>query len=194
MTRDEKIAKAKRLRELGLSYEEVGRRLGVTGGCVQKWLKPEAAKRWAANDRTPERNARKRAWENDHDRPLCACGNRMGVGAHRKGYFRCKECRRAADAERTAIRGREIVAMWAAGMTMREIQARYGWTKGHLAQQLHRLRAKGFDLPKRPPGGLRLQHAQQAQHNQDQDHEQEDEQDLRHRDHAEAVGNLEKGL
>jgi hypothetical protein len=40
----------------------------------------------------------------------------------------------------------------------------------------------------------RLQHAQQAQHNQDQDHEQENEQDLRHRDHAEAVGNLEKGL
>ena len=40
MTRDQKIATARRLHERGLSHAEIAERFGVAKGTVQKWLAP----------------------------------------------------------------------------------------------------------------------------------------------------------
>lgn len=49
--KQELINEGHRLRSDGLSYNEIARRLGVSGSCVQRWLKPESAERHNARAR-----------------------------------------------------------------------------------------------------------------------------------------------
>jgi ribosomal protein S27E len=54
-------------------------------------------------------------------------------------------------------RAEQIVAWWAAGFTLAEIGMCFGWSKGHMSNEMYRLRAKGYDLPyrRRPRRTLR---------------------------------------
>jgi transposase len=63
MTRDQKVAEAKRLREGGLSYSVVGQRLGVSPATAWKWLNPDAARAMGRRSNAQQGPA-KRAWEN----------------------------------------------------------------------------------------------------------------------------------
>lgn len=155
MTREEKIAKARELRAEGLTYDQIGERLGVTGGCVQKWLKPEWAKKVARRSNA-KRNAAKRSHE-QKTRAVCACGNPMGVGSGYPGrqVARCQECRHLAEHEAVDERAQRIVGWWAEGETMKQIASRLDWSIGHLSMDMDRLRARGYDLPYRCKPGKR---------------------------------------
>lgn len=103
----------------------------------------------------------------------CMRGHLFDVGNTRitkEGTRACRHCDRdrarqlrgakgaAARDALAAIRDarhREVQALWHAGLTRHEIAARMGTTEPTVKRCLDRLRAKGYDLPKRPPGGQR---------------------------------------
>jgi transposase len=155
--REEKIAKARELRERGLSYRHIGERLGVTNSCVAKWLNPERTREWnRRSEAKPERKAAKRAHEKQ-SRAMCACGNPMGQGSGYPGYRynQCDECRVLEERERVDERAQRIVAWWAEGETLKQIASRLGWTVGHLSQEFDRLRGRGYELPYRRKSGTK---------------------------------------
>lgn len=102
-------------------------------------------------------NCRKRFWENTKYRHKCACGTVIY-----KRYDRCDECYRQAVAESHRERDEQIVAWWTEGLSMREICLRLGWTKGHLGQEIDRLRSRGFDLPYRYARGKKFPRCQKV--------------------------------
>jgi DNA-binding CsgD family transcriptional regulator len=158
MTRDEKIAEAQRLRARGLTYREIGAQLGVTKGCLAKWLHPDRARAWNQHD-NDRRSVAKRAWENAHDRGQCPCGAVMGVGARRHGYKVCRDCcAEMAHVER-AWRMQPVYEMWHAGLSLREIAAQLGMAPGTVSFHVSTMRSEGWDMPHRynvTPDGRRL--------------------------------------
>jgi transposase len=130
MTRDQKIAKARELREEGLSYEKIKAELGVGGSTLNEWLNADVK----ANRVSRRMSA------------VCSCGNAMTP----ESTF-CRGCR-SEDAEQ---RRRQIEAWWAEGLAMPGIADRLGVTVGCLARDIDELRAKGYNLPYRYKSGKR---------------------------------------
>jgi hypothetical protein len=97
--------------------------------------------------------ARKRAWENEHDRPVCACGRAMGVGVHRRGARTCGECAREIKAVGAAMRRERIYEAWHRGATLREIADLMGSTQGSIGVTVARMRETGWDMPYRRQRG-----------------------------------------
>jgi biotin operon repressor/ribosomal protein S14 len=153
VTRAEKIAEAHRLRKRGWTYQRIGDRFGVSHAAVWKWLHPELVVELNRRD-DPDRTRRRR-WEGSgKGRGTCdRCGGPKGIGCYR--YSLCRQCYADQNAERVHERGLRIVQWWAEGQTRAEIAAQLGWGTNHLSVELDRLRKAGYDLPKRPPGGLR---------------------------------------
>lgn len=161
MTRDEKVAKARELRDEGLSQSEIARRVGVTPSAVFKWLNPDRAREYARRDRArPGRQESKNAWLRERDRSpegrsICeTCGGLCGIASRKHGYRECMACKRL----RRKTRGHEIERLWAEGRTLREIRERFGWSAGRIAMEMDWLRKNGFDLPYRyaVKGGKRV--------------------------------------
>lgn len=130
-------AEAKRLRAEGLVYREIGERLGKS--------------QWTVRDAVTKANARrrayKRAWHREHYRGTC---ERCGGPAGRRDRERlCRSCDLERRAESVHLRAVLIVAWWAGGLTGREIGERLGWSGRDVGAEMHRLRAKGYDLPLR---------------------------------------------
>ena len=167
MTRDEKIAEARRLRAEGLTLQAIGERLGVSHATVWKWLNPERHREHVLKQEArPERKAAKRAWENEHDRGECPCGATLGVGARRHGIKVCRDCFDEMRAVGTAMRRERIAEMWARGLKQREIAAEIGTTRPTISVEMSRMRAAGWDLPLRrnwtPDGYERARNARRA--------------------------------
>jgi DNA-binding CsgD family transcriptional regulator len=130
-------AEAKRLRAEGLMLKEIAERLG----------RPRSTVHAAVTDINARRRAYKRSWDRENYRGTCErCG---GLTAHRHRGRLCRACEDQRRAEPVHARAERIVAWWAEGLTLAEIGARLGWSKGHLSMEMHRLRAKGYDLPYR---------------------------------------------
>jgi hypothetical protein len=96
--------------------------------------------------------------------PCVDCGARTVYGAEtaRVPEPRCRACYRQrvelglrADMVRAQVQRKRIEQLWSEGRETREIAADLGWSPGHVSMELHRMRGKGYDLPRRPPGGLR---------------------------------------
>jgi hypothetical protein len=102
------------------------------------------ARRWKANNREHNR-ARDRAYYAREDkRGTCqTCGNSMGIGIDRDGI--CQSCRNKAK----LVVWADLERRWAAGHTIKQITADLGWTKGHLAVEMARMRDAGRNLPYR---------------------------------------------
>lgn len=152
LTREQKIAKARKLQAQGLSLREIARRMGYKSRSpVHRLLNPEVVReqtRRANIKRAPA----KRAWERQQDRPACpSCGGPRGIGSRRKSPGLCRKCRIEKESERVLQRAGWIVVWWAQGLTVAEIAREIGWSPGHTAQEIHRLRGEGFDLPYRQP-------------------------------------------
>ncbi len=149
MTRDEKVAEAKRLRVEGLSLRHIGERLGTPVTTVYRWTDPDGAARerarslaWKAENR--ERViAYDRSYGREHRGRCINCGDLMGIGVAHDGL--CKPCVRAATHERRM----QVCEWWAEGLSCREICARLGWSLGHLTHEMSRMRRAGYDLPYR---------------------------------------------
>lgn len=154
--RGEWHAEARRLAAQGMRPAQIALALDRSPSAVSKALNPERAREyWMRENNKPGRNAQKRAIDNAHRSACINCGGLLAPASEWRGYKRCKDChlihQRAAHRERDL----QIVAWWAEGLTMREICARLGWSKGHLSCEIHRLRARGYSLPhRRSPEGL----------------------------------------
>lgn len=117
-------AEAKRLRAEGLTYREIGERLGKPLSTVTSAV----------------------YWQREHYRGECiGCGGPTS----RPGVPRCWSCWAAAQHERIEPRTQQIVAWWAEGLSLREIGERLGWTRVRVSEEVRRLREKGYSLPYR---------------------------------------------
>ncbi len=128
-------AEAKRLRAEGLMLKEITERLG----------RPRSTVHAAVTEENVRRRAYKRVWDREHYRGTCErCGGLTGK-RHRERL--CRPCWVEQEREPVHARAERIVAWWAEGLALAEIRERLGWSKGHLSMEMHRLRAKGYDLP-----------------------------------------------
>ena len=130
-------AEAKRLRAEGLMLKEIAERLG----------KPRSTVHAAVTGDNARRRAAKQAWEDEHYRGTCErCGGR--TPKRNQGRI-CWPCELERRAEPVHARAERIVAWWAEGLTGSQIAGLLGWSVRHLRSEIHRLRAKGYDLPYR---------------------------------------------
>lgn len=156
MTREQKIAKAQAMREDGHVLREIADVCGVSDSAVWHWLNPERSAKLRAKDNSrPGRREREREQALQKRAHCSTCGSPLGVWSSRRGSTRCYPCYSAEELARTAERGHHIEGWWAEGLTLKEIADRLDWTVNHLFQEVHRLRAKGFDLPYRYTEGKR---------------------------------------
>lgn len=91
-----------------------------------------------------KRAAAKRAWENEHDRGTCACGQPMAVGARRKGYVLCRSCRHAARRAERIARAQLISERWAAGLSLAELAREIGMSETSLGVEMLHIRRNGW--------------------------------------------------
>ena len=133
----ELLPEARRLRAQGLYGREIAARLGVALTTVYDWLdNPNRVK-------ADERRER-------YSRPCPDCGTPMngsdGRGPNAPAL--CKMCNghRQGEAMRQAgiARAHEWEAMWASGMTSRQIAETVGWTPAAAKAQISKLRALGY--------------------------------------------------
>ena len=99
----------------------------------------ESARAWKARNRE-----RTRAYDRDYyatHRDVCSvCGGDRVIGG--AGDV-CASCL----ADQVRQRRERTVELWRDGVTLREIADQLGWTVGHLAGEIHRMRETGWDLP-----------------------------------------------
>lgn len=153
--RERKIAEAQRLDAEGLSRAEIGRRLGVTGGCIHKWLHPDKAAEYNRKcEAQPERAAAKREWDRENYKQPCkgGCGKEVWKHPSQSGY--CPQCHPYHERRREHKhqRAEQIVKWWAEGLTHAQMAEKLGWSKNQMGVQVALLRQEGYDLPRRPQG------------------------------------------
>jgi transposase len=143
VTREEKITEARKLRGEGLSYQAVADALGVAGSTVQKWLKPEWAKKSNA-----KRGPAKRAWEANQRADCPNCGAPMQIGSKMPSHAseRCAECVRDEGRSRTI----RYIAMRKEGLLNTEIAEREGVRVVVVAAVLSRADRYGLTVPRSP--------------------------------------------
>jgi transcriptional regulator with XRE-family HTH domain len=136
LSREQKIEKARELRAKGLTYQKIADRLEVTRGAVWKWLHPEKVREWDRRENAkPGRKIAKRAHADACRRGCADCGDLLSAGSDYPSAPEryCTTCHRTREAERVGERARQIEAWWAEGLSLREIEDRLDWSKGHLA-------------------------------------------------------------
>jgi excisionase family DNA binding protein len=146
VTREQKIAKARKLRAQRLTYSEIAARIGVSRSTVYRWINPERTAPYR-NGRAvdPERTRLvNRIYNRTHRAECPSCGGEMNRGTGRKGGI-CEACH-ADEVDRRAL---NIERWWAEGLTLNEIADALGWSAGHVKNEFHHLREKGYDLPYR---------------------------------------------
>lgn len=151
LSRDQKIEKAKELREQGQTYEAIASALGITGSCVQKWLKPEWAKRQAAKS-NGKRKAYKRQWQEDHRASCPECGSPLCQGSRTSSTppTSCQDC---YESQRRSQRNQKIVRfieLRREGLTNAEIERRDKLPFNTVAKLLWEAKKEGFDVPPPP--------------------------------------------
>lgn len=146
MTRAEKVATARQMREGGALLREIADRFGVSTSTVDAWLNDQDGSKARA------RKARYRGVCEDCGAPTS--GTRSGLDHAPRWCKACgvehgKEIQRRVLAARHAERDRLIEAWWNEGLSRREIADRLGWTFGHVQVEVCRLRERGYSLPYR---------------------------------------------
>ena len=135
MTREQKIAQAQRLRNEGLAYREIAKRVGVSFSTAHRWLNPDYAER----QRKISREAKKRRQIKD----CIDCGAKLAYD--RQHNDRCQRCQHEHDyGERNA----RIFAAWERGEDAPTIAAREGLTSKAVSSLVdHHRRLYGKPLP-----------------------------------------------
>lgn len=155
MTRDEKIAEARRLHAAGWRYGQIGDELGVTYSCIYKWLNPEKSQEYnrTQNSRPTVRKA-KRAWDRAN-RKQCECGATMARVASR-----CLACDFKARDEARLVRWALITKLWDQGLPVAEIAPQVGRANANaLGVEMDRMKHAGWHLAPRRPGWTGHTHA-----------------------------------
>lgn len=155
MTRDEKIAEARRLNGEGLSNPKIAALLGVTKSAVWKWLHPERTREWE-HRQNARRGPAKRAWEEAHRARCSSCGGPMALGSVLADGSRSSKAPKGdicAGCE-TARRVDNALEMWRLrcdeNLNNKVIADRMGLPHQTVTSELYRLRALGFAVPASP--------------------------------------------
>lgn len=157
MTREQMIAKAKRLRAEDKSDTQIARALGVPVPTVFGWLggtpRPQRVcpacggtfqprhgnQRFCCGD-----NARKRMWERG-ECPRCG-----GVLATANRSDRCESCWKEDQHRKGRERTEEVIALRQEGLFNYEIEARLGLPYNTAATLLNRAHRFGLEVPRSP--------------------------------------------
>lgn len=145
----DQLAKARRLHDQDVPIADIAREMGVAYNTVHRWVDPEFAEqqREIVRQYKDENREAVRAAGRDHNRKhrgqCLTCGDLMGIGVRHDGT--CSGCRSAEVHERRM----RVVALWEGGATWQQIADDLGWTLGHLAVEMGRMRKVGYDLPYR---------------------------------------------
>ena len=140
-SRAERVELVQKLRRQGLKYREIMDLTGIPRTTIGQYL----------ND--PDRIRLKTRKHRLGD-PCVDCGARTSSGS---GYKRtpeprcipCEQARRRVEHDKMAQR---VIALWADGLTLREIAVEMGWKNLKTAQAfIWKLRGEGYDLPHRVP-------------------------------------------
>jgi hypothetical protein len=149
MTRSEKIAKASELRRQGLTYDSIGKRFGVSGTAVYRWLNPDWAREQDRKDAAnPERKRGKRQWEKDNRAECPQCGGQLQAGSRcpsRRSTV-CAQC--VSDNRRAKIV--RFIGLRREGLTNAEIERRDELPYNAVATLLCEAKKEGFDVPPPP--------------------------------------------
>lgn len=139
----ETAAAVRRLRESGLSYKLISRRLGASQSAVFRAANPASV---AATER--RRRAYKRRWESENYRGECYCG----ASTHKRDRRRCARCEREHRQEVAALVLDVVQAMYEQGWPVSEMSAAFGHeTKGGVGPWLSALRRAGRVGYRNPP-------------------------------------------
>lgn len=88
--------------------------------------------------------------KNPLNRKVCEqCGAPTGQTPKPTAPRLCDDCYRDERREPRVERAYQIEAWWAEGLSLYEIAAKLGWTRGTTGGEISRLRDEGFDLPHR---------------------------------------------
>jgi hypothetical protein len=149
LSREQKIEKAQKLRDDGLTYREIAERMGCSIPVARRLVNPESLQRKYAYDKAwKDRNrehvrAVDRAYRRTVRATCTSCEGQMGIGSKADGI--CLECRK----DTYHLRCLRIERLWAEGKTFPELMAEFGWNEGRLSVEIHRMRDYGYDLPYR---------------------------------------------
>lgn len=146
--KSERQLSAENLRGEGLSNAEIGRRLGVNGSTVYKWLNPEKAREWNRQQNAARREA-KREWARNNRATCPECGAIRGVNSGSQGTL-CRPCSISQRGEQKEARWDDIERWWNEGIPGPEIAKRLGWEKSScISVELNAMRKAGRDVPYR---------------------------------------------
>lgn len=159
LSREQKIEKARELREQGATYREIGEKFSVSTSAIYRWLNPERTASYRSGRACNPERARKldREYNRRHRGECPQCGGEMARKTARVGG-KCRACHED-EADR---RARQIQQWWAEGLGQRQIAKRLGWSINHLSVEKHRLREAGYNLPYRYKSGRRFTDQVQA--------------------------------
>jgi transcriptional regulator with XRE-family HTH domain len=151
VSREQKIAKARKLREQGLTYDAIGERLGVSDTTAYKWLNLERAKEYIRRDiANPARRKYKTEWERNNRAECPSCGAPLGSGSRcpSKRPDLCADCVRDQARSRTV----RFIELRKQGMTNGEIAEREGLPRGSnvVAVAFYRAHRYGLTVPRSP--------------------------------------------
>lgn len=154
MSREQKIKRAQKLRERGLTYKEVGSELGVSPSSAFDYVTgkvSEAKRRWVREH--PERvraqniarNAAKREWEAGE---CSKCGGRV---ADIKRAGRCEKCHHAEERAAAIQRCERLIELRKRGLLNYQIAERENVSTAVVANLLCRAsRRYGLTVPPSP--------------------------------------------
>lgn len=169
MTREQKIAKAARLKALDIRLAVIAKSIGEPLWRVVEWTRdvswPERECFVCGSAFTPAHgnqksccgeNARKR-WHDENKRASCTdCGVECCAGSAWREISRCAECNFKALERERAGRDDLLISLWNQGLPMREIAARLDTTVNALNPRINRLRREGRPVPYRNRGFTRF--------------------------------------
>ena len=151
MTREQKIAEARKLHAKGWAVVRIGRQLGVAHSTVWRWLNPERAREHAARDNA-RRNKAKQEWARSKADPCVDCGGTVSKAKR----TRCGRCAREHEQAEAKMRVGQWIALRREGLSNRHIAEQEDIPVYVVANTLSRARHRwGLDVPDvklgRPP-------------------------------------------
>lgn len=166
-----KIAEAQRLLDEGADRDAITEALGVTLRTVERWgfnlsrlprpciqcgeeFQPTHGKQEACSEECARKrhSARKRLSADAHRAYCPDCGDPLAAGSEWKGWIRCKDCCLAHEKARTEEKWARIEALWADGLSMREIAKELGTTPATIGVTINGMRHAGRSVPYRHDG------------------------------------------